>query len=81
MDKKEEEEKVPGGPWQSNVGALYLREHKSSPRVQNKPWKGSEGLSGRCETSREQSVLLLPQPNHRTYWHFLQTMFNQHNVR
>lgn len=46
MDKK-----APGGPCQSNVGAPYLPEHKSSPHVQNKCWRESEGLSGRSETS------------------------------
>lgn len=40
------------GRWQSNAGVLYLREHKSSPHVQNKCWEESEGLSGRSGTSR-----------------------------
>lgn len=41
--------KAPEDRRQSNTGALYLREHKSSPHVRNKE---SEGLSGRSETSR-----------------------------
>lgn len=43
--------KAPGGPWQSNLGVLYLPEYKWSPHVQNKCWKESEGLSGRSEMS------------------------------
>ncbi len=43
--------KAPGGPWQSNVGVLYLPEYKWSPHMQNKCWKESEGLSGRSEMS------------------------------
>lgn len=51
LGRRSMNKKAPGGPWQSNVGALYLPEHKSSPHVQNECWKESEALSGRSGMS------------------------------